>query len=62
MKIKPGSVDSGYLFRRTDLYGRPEVRPYAENVTDLVRSTTITNGNTKVNTIEHVLSALAGWN
>ena len=60
MKIKPGSVDSGYLFRRTDLYGRPEVRPYAENVTDLVRSTTITNGNTKVNTIEHVLSALAG--
>ena len=32
----------------------------SSNVTDLVRSTTISNGNAKVHTIEHVLSALAG--
>ena len=32
----------------------------AENISDLVRSTTITNGNAKVHTIEHVLSALTG--
>ena len=31
-----------------------------ENISDLVRSTTITNGNAKVHTIEHVLSALVG--
>ncbi len=58
--IKPASPDSGYLFRRTDLFGKPEIRPLTENVSDLIRSTTITNGNAKVHTIEHVLSALAG--
>ena len=48
------------MFRRTDLYGKPEIRPTCENISDLVRSTTITNGNAKVHTIEHVLSALVG--
>ena len=43
-----------------DLYGKPEIRPFASNVTELVRSTTISNGNEKVHTVEHVLSALAG--
>ena len=58
--LKPALPDSGFLFRRTDLYGKPEIRPTCENISDLVRSTTITNGNAKVHTIEHVLSALVG--
>lgn len=60
LTLKPAEANSGYVFRRTDLYGHPEIRPLAANVTDLVRSTTISNGNAKVHTIEHVLSALAG--
>ena len=36
------------------------VKPLASSVSDLVRSTTITNGNAKVHTIENVLSALSG--
>ena len=60
LTLKPGKEDSGYIFRRIDLFGKPEIRPNFENVTDLVRSTTITNGNAKVHTIEHVLSALRG--
>ncbi len=60
LTIKPAPPNSGYLFRRMDLYGKPEIKPTAENVSDLVRSTTITNGNAKVHTIEHVLSALVG--
>jgi len=60
LTIKPAPPNSGYLFRRMDLYGKPEIKPVAENISDLVRSTTITNGNAKVHTIEHVLSALAG--
>ena len=60
LTIKPAEANSGYVFRRVDLYGQPEIRPLASNVTDLVRSTTISNGNAKVHTIEHVLSALAG--
>ena len=60
LTIKPAEANSGYVFRRVDLYGQPEIRPLASNVTDLVRSTTISNGNAKVHTIEHVLSALVG--
>ena len=60
LTIKPASPNTGFLFRRTDLYGKPEIKPAAENISDLVRSTTITNGNAKVHTIEHVLSALVG--
>jgi UDP-3-O-[3-hydroxymyristoyl] N-acetylglucosamine deacetylase / 3-hydroxyacyl-[acyl-carrier-protein] dehydratase len=60
LTLKPALPDSGFLFRRTDLYGKPEIKPTFENITDLVRSTTITNGNAKVHTIEHVLSALVG--
>ena len=60
LTIKPAPPNSGYLFRRMDLYGKPEIKPAAENISDLIRSTTITNGNAKVHTIEHVLSALVG--
>ena len=60
LTLKPADAGSGYLFRRVDLFGKPEIRPAFKNVTDLVRSTTITDGNAKVHTIEHVLSALRG--
>lgn len=60
MTIKPAEVGKGFIFRRVDLYGKPEIIPLSSNVTELVRSTTISNGNAKVHTIEHVLSALAG--
>ena len=60
LTIKPAEANTGYIFRRVDLYGQPEILPLSSNVTDLVRSTTISNGNAKVHTIEHVLSALAG--
>tara|TARA_B110000003_G_scaffold276359_1_gene322414 strand:+ start:668 stop:2005 length:1338 start_codon:yes stop_codon:yes gene_type:complete len=60
LTIKPAEVDKGFVFRRIDLFGKPEINPVSSNVTDLVRSTTISNGNAKVHTIEHVLSALTG--
>jgi len=60
LTLKPADANAGYVFRRVDLYGKPEIRPFASNVTELVRSTTISNGNEKVHTVEHVLSALAG--
>ncbi len=60
LTIKPAEVDKGFVFRRIDLFGKPEINPISSNVTDLVRSTTISNGNAKVHTIEHVLSALTG--
>ena len=60
LPLKPADANAGYGFRRVDLYGKQEIRPFASNVTELVRSTTISNGNEKVHTVEHVLSALAG--
>lgn len=61
LTMKPAPVDHGIVFRRVDLYGRPEVKPQIELVQDkLVRSTDITSGHTSLHTIEHVLSALVG--
>ncbi len=60
LTFKPAPEDHGVVFRRMDLYGKPEVRANVEHVTDLVRSTTLTSGHAKVHTVEHVLSALNG--
>jgi len=62
LTVKPAPEDHGILFKRTDLYGKPELRPLIDLVDDLVRSTTIADGHAKVHTIEHVLSALNGCN
>jgi UDP-3-O-[3-hydroxymyristoyl] N-acetylglucosamine deacetylase/3-hydroxyacyl-[acyl-carrier-protein] dehydratase len=61
LTFKPAPVDHGIVFQRTDLYGKPEIKPRIELVQDkLVRSTDISSGHTSLHTIEHVLSALVG--
>jgi len=60
LTVKPAAENHGIVFRRIDLYGKPEVRANVEHVTELVRSTTLSSGNAKVHTVEHVLSALSG--
>lgn len=58
--FKPAPVDHGVVFVRTDIYGKPELKPKVSMVSELVRSTTISSGHAKIHTIEHVLSALSG--
>ena len=60
LTLKPAPVDHGFVFRRVDLNGTPELRPRVDFFTDLVRATTIQVGHAKVQTVEHVLSALSG--
>lgn len=61
LTLHPGEPDTGIVFQRNDLFGKPELRPRIELVNDeLVRSTDITSGSTRLQTIEHVLSALTG--
>src|SRR5690606_39104621 len=61
LTLKPAPVNHGIVFRRVDLYGKPEVQPRIELINnELVRSTDITSGHTTLHTIEHVLSALSG--
>jgi len=60
LTLKPAPENTGVIFRRIDLFGKPELKPLIDLVDDLVRSTTIADGHAKVHTIEHVLSALSG--
>jgi len=60
LTLKPAPENTGIVFKRVDLFGKPELKPLADYVDDLVRSTTIADGHAKVHTVEHVLSALNG--
>ena len=60
MTICPAPEDTGIRFIRTDLGKDAFVDALAENVSNTARSTTISNGEVSVSTIEHVLSALTG--
>ncbi len=60
MTLLPAGPNTGLRFRRVDLEGRPEVEARVENVAETNRSTTLSKGNVKVHTVEHVLSALSG--
>lgn len=60
LTLKPAPEDSGIVFRRSDLYGKPEIKADVSLVTELVRSTTLSSGHAKVHTVEHILSALSG--
>ena len=60
LTFKPAPANHGVVFARVDLGGLPEVKPRVDNVTDLVRATTIQSGHVKIHTVEHVLSALSG--
>ena len=51
LTIKPAPVDTGIVFRRVDLIGKPELRPLVEMVTDLVRNTTVSSEHVKLQTI-----------
>ncbi len=60
LTLKPAPAGHGIVFRRVDVYNNPEIRPHISLVSDLVRSTTLSSGHTKIHTVEHVLSALHG--
>src|SRR5687768_9402561 len=53
--------NSGLRFRRVDLEGKPEIEARVENVIDTTRSTTLSKGNVKIHTVEHVLASFAGY-
>jgi UDP-3-O-[3-hydroxymyristoyl] N-acetylglucosamine deacetylase len=60
MTLKPGAPDSGIVFRRVDLPVPADVRARAENVGDTMLGTTLIDGEARVSTVEHLLSAFAG--
>jgi len=60
MTLRPAVPNTGIIFRRVDLDPPTEVRAQALNVGETTLGTTIMNGEVRVSTIEHLLSAFAG--
>ena len=59
LTLNPAPVNSGIIFRRTDLESAP-IKASLENVFDTRLSTSLSNEQIKISTVEHLLSALAG--
>jgi len=60
MTLRPAAPDTGIVFRRTDMDPPCDIPARAENVGDTQLGTTLINGNGRVSTVEHLLSAFAG--
>jgi UDP-3-O-[3-hydroxymyristoyl] N-acetylglucosamine deacetylase len=60
LTLRPAAADTGIVFRRIDLDPPVDIRACAENVGDTRLSTTLVNGNVRISTVEHLLSAFAG--
>ena len=59
MTLRQAPVDTGIVFIRTDMEGRPQVHAVAANITATTRATTLTENGASVTTIEHLMAALA---
>ena len=60
LTLRPAPVDTGIVFRRVDLDPVVEIRAHANNVGDTTLSTTLSKGDVRISTVEHLLSAMAG--
>ena len=60
LKFTPAVANSGYKFIRYDLEDAPAIEADVQWVTDTQRGTNLEKNGVKINTSEHVLSALVG--
>ncbi|EDY85671.1 UDP-3-O-(3-hydroxymyristoyl) N-acetylglucosamine deacetylase [gamma proteobacterium HTCC5015] len=60
LTLRPAPVNTGIVFRRTDLEPAVDIKASADNVSETTLSTTIGTGEVKISTVEHLLSAMAG--
>ena len=60
LTLKPAPVDTGIIFCRTDLDPVVEIPARAGNVGQTTLCTSLQKDGTRVDTVEHLLSALAG--
>ena len=59
LTLKPAPSNSGIVFKRTDIESA-SIKASLENVFDTRLSTSLSNNEIKISTVEHLLSALAG--
>lgn len=61
LTLRPAAVNTGIVFRRVDLDTPIEIQARPENVGDTRLSTTLVKDKVRISTVEHLLSALAGF-
>jgi UDP-3-O-[3-hydroxymyristoyl] N-acetylglucosamine deacetylase len=60
MTLRPAPADHGIVFRRVDLEPAVEVPADVELVTETTLCTGLSRGDAKIQTVEHLMSAMAG--
>ncbi|MCC5792443.1 MAG: UDP-3-O-acyl-N-acetylglucosamine deacetylase [Legionellaceae bacterium] len=60
MTLRPAPINTGIVFRRVDLDPIVEIPATYDRVGDTMLCTSLSQGGTKIATIEHLMSALAG--
>jgi UDP-3-O-[3-hydroxymyristoyl] N-acetylglucosamine deacetylase len=60
LTLSPAPINTGIVFRRTDLNPVMEIPAKVEYIADTTLSTCLENQGARVSTVEHILSALAG--
>ena len=60
MTLRPAAVNTGIVFRRTNLDPVVEVPAFATHVGDTSMNTTLEKDGVRVSTVEHLMSAFAG--
>ena len=60
LALRPAPVDTGIVFRRVDLPVPLEIPARAELVGEARLASTLTKGDVKIHTVEHLMSALSG--
>ncbi len=60
LKLIPAPINTGIIFHRIDLPDAPGIKADAHLVTDTRLATVLQNGDTRVSTVEHLLSGCAG--
>ncbi len=58
--LHPAEPDTGIVFRRVDLAHADDIRVSPMSVTDTRLASTLSQGNAKVHTVEHLMSACVG--
>ncbi|NNJ64394.1 MAG: UDP-3-O-[3-hydroxymyristoyl] N-acetylglucosamine deacetylase, partial [Xanthomonadales bacterium] len=60
MTLRPAPADTGIVFHRVDLSPPADVAAHADKVGQTTLGTTLVDGEARVSTVEHLMSAFAG--
>ncbi len=60
LTLLPAAIDTGIVYRRTDLPGKPEIQATPDAVSDTRMCSALEKNGARVATVEHLMSALAG--